>query len=623
MGGYDRTGRDRDKGAIMINVPQEIIDEYLSDSVNKELIIKHDGIDPDTINYYTGDITDTNIDTWVTTFNAGSDGETFQLSNISPSNTNFLTYSHAPLINDWNYLNVSFHFQITSVSDASLLGDNIRFTVYIGSVSVQGGWVTYKPKATVISGTDVLISMSRSNIASDYDSATVIWIKVGFIPFGETAAEDFEVACECSKISMNYTRTATSAPGPWAEHPDFDKVPSLNPYTINNEALLYESFSLTESLCSQDNLKFGLCEAAHIEFDTVEPKLTVGDEVKPIIGLKDREKLTDNDLFAINWIASTGGGTQRSIGDEDFASWIQVLNPTIDDYYADWSDYIDELNLGSPMRVYEQWIIELAFDNVVNKKPTYFKYGYGAYFGNTRVWYVSNGFYNVSDYDGISRAISTYTNIYQNAYGVMSGVKDVWLRFYDEDHNVITSGTLSADVSISMGDIQYRIGLPGHTMPAYSEDDLYYADGTLDEYIDSRIFTDDIPLGVFYVSDIQKEYKHNFIKRKVTAYDRLVVLEQNAADWYTRYMYGIDFDSYTGNGFQFARQIFSTYLNYTHSVGLEACDYTDNEIDLISDNPHEEIRFNASPIMRMLYWKYTNYYASDIDPTKLYKVVIT
>ena len=56
MGGHDRAGRDRDKGAIMINVPQEIIDEYLRDSTNKELIIKHDGIDPETINYYTGDI---------------------------------------------------------------------------------------------------------------------------------------------------------------------------------------------------------------------------------------------------------------------------------------------------------------------------------------------------------------------------------------------------------------------------------------------------------------------------------------------------------------------------------------------------------------------------------------
>lgn len=37
---------------------------------------------------------------------------------------------------------------------------------------------------------------------------------------------------------------------------------------ITNSNLISESFSFTESICSQDTLKFGLCEASMVEFDT-------------------------------------------------------------------------------------------------------------------------------------------------------------------------------------------------------------------------------------------------------------------------------------------------------------------------------------------------------------------
>lgn len=39
---------------------------------------------------------------------------------------------------------------------------------------------------------------------------------------------------------------------------------------ITNENIVSESFSLTESLCSSDRVKFGLCESAHCEFEIAE-----------------------------------------------------------------------------------------------------------------------------------------------------------------------------------------------------------------------------------------------------------------------------------------------------------------------------------------------------------------
>ena len=38
---------------------------------------------------------------------------------------------------------------------------------------------------------------------------------------------------------------------------------------LTNTDIVQESFSFTESLCSSDSLKFGLCEAAEVTFETV------------------------------------------------------------------------------------------------------------------------------------------------------------------------------------------------------------------------------------------------------------------------------------------------------------------------------------------------------------------
>jgi len=615
MGGYDRAGRVDNKGAIMINVSQDVINEYLRDSSNKELIIAHEGVNPETVNYYTGDITIDSVSESSVTFPAGQDYFKVGIAiNDAPPSGDLLDYMHAPLINDWEYLNISFYIHITSITDASALPSDIQTYVDIDNFIYS----VYIPKSSILDGVTACISIPRTaNLDSQLANATDIKMWTWFLTSIPSA--DVTINYVFKALSVNYTRTTTTAPSSWIPAPDFSRIKSLNPYTIDNDTLLYESFSLTESLCSQDNLKFGLCEAAHIEFDTVEPLLVVGDEVKPITRLTDYAQLSDDDLYAINWIASTGGGTQIAIGDEDFSGWINVINPNTDDYIADWSDYINVLNLGAPMRVYEQWLVEFSFDNVVGDKPVYFKYGYGAYFGDTRVWYVSNGYYNVSNYDNVIGTISTYTAIYQSAYGTMSGIGDVWFRFYDADKNVIPAGEISADITISVSDIQYRVALPGHTMPAYSEDDLYYADGTLDAYIAERVYAP-IPLGVFYVSDVQKEYHHNFIKRKATAYDRLVILENNAADWYTRYMFGIDFDSWVSNGFQFARQIFATYLNYTHEIGLEPCNFTDNLLTYTSSDPGEHMSWTSDKPTRLDYWKAT--ITDNIDTTKYYKAVI-
>lgn len=49
---------------------------------------------------------------------------------------------------------------------------------------------------------------------------------------------------------------------------------------ITNENLVAESFSFTESICSEDELKFGLCEASMVEFETISVGNIKGYEIE-------------------------------------------------------------------------------------------------------------------------------------------------------------------------------------------------------------------------------------------------------------------------------------------------------------------------------------------------------
>ena len=71
---------------------------------------------------------------------------------------------------------------------------------------------------------------------------------------------------------------------------DIDKLIISIP-DIKNEDLIQESFSLTESLCSQDNLKFGLCESAHCEFEVVgRSDKFIGKTIRPYINIAGEPK---------------------------------------------------------------------------------------------------------------------------------------------------------------------------------------------------------------------------------------------------------------------------------------------------------------------------------------------
>lgn len=87
--------------------------------------------------------------------------------------------------------------------------------------------------------------------------------------------------------------------------------------------------------------------------------------------------------------------------------------------------------------------------------------------------------------------------------------------------------------------------------------------------------SESVPLGRYYVTSSQKQSSGGTKDaRKIVAYDGLHVLNENSADWYTQYMFGVDTKKKTERyGYEYARQIFSTYYNFTKQIGIEKDEY--------------------------------------------------
>ena len=132
-----------------------------------------------------------------------------------------------------------------------------------------------------------------------------------------------------------------------------------------------------------------------------------------------------------------------------------------------------------------------------------------------------------------------------------------------------------------------------------------------------------VPLGCYTVKNITKQ--SNRKRTKITAYDKSTLLDVNAEDWYSSYMFGVDFSTYIESGFQFPRQIYATYWNIANYLNIELDEYDktlltsktraeltsllDSNINVAWDN------YGANYTIR-----YSKILAVDVDYTKLHQV---
>lgn len=610
----------------MIEKPVDIITAYLTDSQNKEIVIDHEGKDYNSINYYTGNVNDA-MSGW-TNILAALSMDVFLSSTRSPLayNEDFTPYIHEPLNDDWRYYIICVDFALNSMPQTMGLSENY-YTL---------GGIFYYDESNPSLKVDLRSTYSAS-IINIYNRTTfklvipktspyinqilnawkIEWHIGLFNPMTVHGGET--VVWSMGSPRVFYTDTVYFDTS-WSPAPNFNTLDRLDlAYTIDNDELLLQDFTLIESLCSQANIKFGLCEAAQCAFNCVtsdSPK--VGDKIEVISKLPGSSALSDDELKRINWCM------------HDPANGLSYIYTNYDPFFelyicpsrmADWSHYIKSLKLNNKT-AHIKYELRLTFSNVSGTTPTYFKVIEEVSYNGASTDITESDYRNVSDY------LLTYNDVYfehvinNGNDQTLQSYDKVRLKFYDANKAPFVFGDTHCTYVVESRNWQIIIYDTG-TLPAYDRQDLRAANGTLDAYI--YLHNNAIPLGIFYIDSVSKKYRHNLIEKSVTAYDKLVTLEQNAADWYTSYMFGVDTDDWTSNGFEFARQIFSSYFNYVISIGLETKSrYIESEIATYSyDNitPYLSNKYLTwlTPLMymRLHYAKFT---VSDPDPTKLYMV---
>lgn len=415
---------------------------------------------------------------------------------------------------------------------------------------------------------------------------------------------------------------------------------------LNNEDLVSESFSLNESLCSQENLKFGLCESANCQITTVNNNYqykNVPFHVFTKVYTPDSDQLTYSDLYQINFANNsndfniTRHNSYSLAGKTLSSSYIySFMNINV-------GDYANLLKQGN----FCYLGIAYKFSNVVlsnGATPAYvrmlfsFRNAGGGYYTTstgTISWAnATSGTYRSRRLCGQwenpdSQVITQFT-----AYGFV---------LLDSNQNVITDATITNGTLelwnpiVSVCNTTYE----STSQPQYHSPNVAWKDfniskclvynNTIDEYVKTHsAFL--VPLGKFRVKEIRNQVSHGLMKKTLTLYDDLVDLEQNAFNWYTKYMFCVDTTTASRYGAEFTRQIFSTFYNFAANMGFyTGPDFIDT---LVVQRTYSECRNSMSTssfsymieVLEYAPW-YNNIYLSQYsfvpDTSKLYKISLS
>ena len=432
------------------------------------------------------------------------------------------------------------------------------------------------------------------------------------------------------KVMINVSNDTSAMPIPYVYN-DYSTI-DLNEYTpfilFDNENIAFEDFSLTESLCSKDNLKFGLCEAGNIEVNTcgIQTNNLLGETLYPYYEVdNDSVTIPYSELRRVNWYKAslhnyspqliTQTWTNTTANRINTEAIRAIYLSTYDEYFSQYPYFYMKYKANI-----EYFTTE---DSIAYVRP------YISYIRTNGAGY---------DYTGslidINDVIGNDCEFFFTPSYISSGNKADYIigfgfRLYDENQVQITT-TYSTKVDFK--DIQ--VGLLANisdAIPSFSLSTCYVYNGTIDEYLADRK-KEYLPLGKMIVKDITKKTSHGLVTKKLTLYDDMILLEQNAANWYP-YMYGIDTSTAGAYGLQYARQIYSSYFNYMQSIGIENIDdynltsvysktYDECVADYMTAITTNFIAFRTAPDATPYTYKKIHYSAHTItaDPTQLYVV---
>ena len=602
----------------MLNISDEVKNLFLQDSTKKQLVIKVDSPDSKTIsdfNYYTGNEYLYGYDAVI---NPDGFDQIFSLENNVDLQWLYLG----------NYVRASMYLKLSNItSDSGTL--NLRCTVD----RVSG---TTEYLETTINTADYLVRNKVDFYAYETKNETDPILKITLLEIHNTTQTQFAGHVERDNYQVELADTVDDLPTTFSTL--YSKGKDITKYLpvpdITNEYLDFESFSMTESLCSQDNIKFGLCESAHCEFTTVGYNYDLKDRtIRPRVRVQGVPSLED--LLTVNWWKDISGRVRKG---QTFHDNKTVTNRS---YY-----WTSQFILYSDLYPYDHYFLQTprvmigyklrinSLTTISGSAPVYFKIGVRCVYADgteqNRMESVKHNYTEASDFAFFSLEI-----LYDSQdHGKIVNVQRPFLVWHDANKDELGNGdsfTIDADFKEYM---IYMYNDPTYThYPDYDPDTCYVYDGTIGTFL-TESYSDPVPLGVFHVTDIKVSHQQKLVKKQITAYDNLVKLEQNAYNWYTQYMFAVTTDDYQARyDVEYARQIYSSYFNFMVMMNLDSRDnYTET---LLASYERENLRDNYMsskritwqiPVMSSTRDRYVTYVripVLNVDTTKMYMVDAT
>lgn len=544
----------------MIEISEELRNHFLTDSTTNNLVvdarIKGDG-SVDYTNFYTGD-----VETYSEIMNSRSWDI---LANRFPESYWFKDYVDMRYFPNRTYFSISFNIHIQAFTS---LPEHLNIALYWTDKSGQGGWA---PLANAILTADYLAAPKRytyvgPTLAGEtYEIATFNQFNIN-VPDGEPS---FTGTITISDLQVELGNSETDFPR------NYD-------ISIENDGVVFESLTYKESLCSKDNLKFGLCEASNAEFSVMNNNNVLND-ARLKLYIEDKEHPYNyNFLKTVNWQCDESGywDVDDTYTEEKAFGWTtqKLFNTDLTPY----ADYFGEYGN-----------LKITFDFKINSFT-------GVAPDSIRIRIVRH------DTDGAqlnytlpTESVSNYTNwktVQFNVPYIVDGkaTKDVE-RIYIFGYN---GGTYTANYSIRhLGIYLSNYDQKDTPAPEFDDDMCLVYNDTLYNYRD--LIRERVPMGIFHVSSVKSKIEHLLEQKTITAYDYIINLERNAADWYTQYMFGLSSIGYSGGGFEFARQIYSSFFDYMKKMAL---DYRDNYTEtLVASYTKSDILANHLSSKRLFY----------------------
>lgn len=561
----------------MIEISEELRNHFLTDSNTNDLVvearIKGDG-SVDYTNFYTGD-----VETYSEIMNTRSWNI---LANRFPEAYSFKDYVDMRYFANRTYFSISFNIHIQAFTS---LPEHLSVALYWTDKQGQGGWT---PLANAITTADYVATPRRftwagSTFAGEtYEIASFNQFNIN-VPDGEP---DFIGTITISDLQVELGNDMTAFPRNYN-------------IKVDNDDIVFESLTYKESLNSKDNLKFGLCEASNVEFAVMNNN-NVFNDARLKLYLQNADKpYSYDDIKVINWHYDISGNmkpdtvfnnTRTNVGNILWAThWLYYTDVAPFAEYAKEYGYIlmtgrmkitsiESMN-GGPLPSYVVPWGRVEYSDGLTHDRNY----------NDTKWYSLSQFTSGDQYFFISIPYK------YNEYDATMLIRQ-YFQFYDENRNTMQNCDFNITVRYKEFGV-YVSDSPDFTYIPFDPDMCLVYNGTLDEYMDT--INERVPLGQFQVSDVKKKINHLLEEKTITAYDYIINLEQNAADWYTQYMFGLSSVGYNGEGFEFARQIYSSFFDYMRKMAL---DYRDNYTEsLVASYTKSDILANHLSNKKLFY----------------------